>query len=163
MIKVVSDQVLNTLSDEAIRSDRLRKNLNFHKMADDPMQRMLNAFEPGTYIAPHKHENPDKRELFILIRGKLLVVIFHESGMISDYIFLDREKGNFAVEIAPKTWHTVISFEKGSIAFEIKDGPYCPDTDKNYAPWAPPENSAEGEVYLKNLLDLINQSLLSAQ
>ncbi|MCF8371267.1 MAG: WbuC family cupin fold metalloprotein [Bacteroidales bacterium] len=152
MIKIVNKQVLTNLSSEAAESPRLRKNLNLHEYAGDPLQRMLNAFEPGTYICPHKHENPDKRELFILMKGIILVVIFDNKGVISDSILLDRNKGNYAVEIAPRTWHTVVSMEQGSVAFEIKDGPYDEKTDKFFAPWAPPENHTEAGEYLKKLV-----------
>ncbi|MEA3445992.1 MAG: WbuC family cupin fold metalloprotein [Bacteroidota bacterium] len=152
MIKIVNKQALSGLSNEAAKSTRLRKNLNFHEFAEDTLQRMLNAFEPDTYICPHKHENPDKRELFILLKGKILIVIFDDSGAVSDSVLLDREKGNYAVEIAPRTWHTVISLEKGSVAFEIKDGPYNNETDKIFAPWAPSENSPEAGKYLNKLL-----------
>ena len=43
-----------------MNSPRLRLNHNFHDDLADPINRMLNALEPGTYLQPHKHENPDK-------------------------------------------------------------------------------------------------------
>lgn len=152
MIKIINEKVLSLLSAEAVESQRLRKNLNLHEYADDRLQRMLNAFEPGTYICPHKHENPDKRELFILMKGRIIILIFDDSGVVSDSILLDRDKGSYAVEIAPRTWHTVVSLEQGSVAFEIKDGPYDEKTDKYFAPWAPLENHAEAREYLKKLV-----------
>jgi cupin fold WbuC family metalloprotein len=152
MIKIVNDQVLADLSAEASTRSRLRKNLNLHEFDGDTLQRMLNAFEPGTYVCPHKHENPDKRELFILMKGKIRIVVFDDQGKVAQSILLDKTKGNFAVEIPPRTWHTVISHEKGSVAFEIKDGPYDEKTDKVFAPWAPPENHPGAVEYLEKLV-----------
>lgn len=78
MLKIISDQSLSELSQKAILSPRRRLNRNLHEELADPINRMLNAFEPGTYIQPHKHENPDKREVFIVLRGSLLMVLFDD-------------------------------------------------------------------------------------
>lgn len=97
--------------------------------------------EPGTYIQPHKHENPDKTEYFFALRGRIAVFEFDASGEIKDCIILDPNKGNFGIEIAPGTYHSLISLESGSVAFEVKKGPYELATAKDFAIWAP----AEGE------------------
>lgn len=54
-----------SLEKEAILSDRKRKNFNLHKTANYPIPRMINVLQPESYIQPHKHENPDKREYFL--------------------------------------------------------------------------------------------------
>lgn len=90
MLKVVSKEVLDELSQKAKNSPRARINHNYHNEFDDPINRMLNAFEPGTYVRPHKHERPDKREVFIVLRGRLGVVILNDSGVVTDFILLDR-------------------------------------------------------------------------
>ncbi len=153
MQKVVSQKILEELSNNALKSPRKRLNLNFHEDLADPINRMLNAFEPGTYIQPHKHENPDKREVFIVIRGSLVVVFFDNSGNPEEFILLDRRKGDFAVEIPPGIWHTIIALESGSVVYEVKDGPYLPMNDKNFAQWAPKESEEKCEQYLKKLTD----------
>jgi len=79
MLKIVSPKLLAELSQKANNSPRKRLNHNFHDDLADPINRMLNAFEPGTYIQPHKHENPDKREVFIVLRGSLVVL---ETGSV---------------------------------------------------------------------------------
>jgi cupin fold WbuC family metalloprotein len=153
MLKIVSDHLLNELSQKAASSPRLRLNLNFHEDLADPVNRMLNAFEPGTYIQPHKHENPDKREVFIVLSGKLVMVIFDDSGNPSDFILLDPQKGTYAIEIPPRTWHTVISLESGTVVYEIKDGPYIQAVDKDFAPWAPKEGDQNCAEYLTRLTE----------
>ena len=153
MQKLVSKKILDQLSLKALGSPRLRQNYNFHDDLADPINRMLNAFEPGTYIQPHKHQNPDKREVFIVMRGSMVVIFFSDSGNPTDFILLNSEIGNMAVEIPPGVWHTIIALESGSIVYEVKDGPYLPMNDKNFASWAPKEGSVECGEYLKMLTD----------
>jgi cupin fold WbuC family metalloprotein len=151
MIRI--DQTLvDETSRKAAESGRLRMNFNFHKQPEDTMQRLLNAVEPLSYIQPHKHEAPDKREVFFALRGRILVIEFDNAGNIADHIILDPTQGNFGAEIDVRTWHTIVSLEPGAVAYEFKDGPYNPIDDKNFAPWAPKEGSAEAQGYLSGLL-----------
>ncbi len=152
----IDQTIFEKLSQEARNSPRKRKNLNYHTCEADPLQRLLNAMEPGTYIRPHKHENPDKREVFIAFRGKLCVVEFDSEGNITDHTILDWAAGMPAVEIAEKTFHTVISLQSGSVAYEVKDGPYHPNDDKCFASWAPAEGTPESKIYLEELIQKLS-------
>jgi cupin fold WbuC family metalloprotein len=143
------------LSSEAKASPRLRKNYNFHKHPGDPLQRLLNAMEPGTYVRPHKHENPDKREIFFVLKGKAAVVEFDEHGTITDHVILDPLNGSWGTEVAERTFHTVIPLEPGTMTYECKDGPYDPLDDKNFATWAPLEGTEEASVYLQKITEAI--------
>lgn len=151
MQKIVSPELLNELTEKAKKSPRGRMNYNFHDDLADPINRMLNAFEPGTYIQAHKRENPDKREVFILLRGSLVVVFFDNSGTPTDFVLLDWDKGNYAIEIPVGVWHSLFALESGSVVYEVKDGPYLPISDKNFAEWAPKEGDSGCEEYLENL------------
>lgn len=131
---------------------RLRKNYNFHKEYSDTLQRLLNAMEPMSYIRPHKHEDPDKREVFFVLRGKALVVEFDDKGNITEYSVLDPLEGRYGAEIPEKIFHTIISLQSGTVVYEVKDGPYSPIDDKNFASWAPPEGSPDAAVYLRKLV-----------
>ena len=155
MIKI-NEEFIEITSAKAKASKRRRMNYNFHKSPSDTLQRMLNAIEPDTYIQPHKHENPDKVEAFFVLRGKILVVEFDDEGNISDHIILDPLKGNFGAEIAPRKWHTIISLEKNSVAYEVKDGPYDANIDKNFAAWAPMEGDPEALNYIQDILEKLN-------
>jgi cupin fold WbuC family metalloprotein len=153
MLKIVSPEILDELSQKAVNSPRKRINHNFHDDLADPINRMLNAFEPGTYVQPHKHENPDKREVFVVLRGTLVVVIFDDLGNPTEFIILNQGNGNHAVEIPAGVWHSLFSLETGSVVYEVKDGPYFPVSDKNFAAWAPKEGDAACDTYLKMLID----------
>jgi cupin fold WbuC family metalloprotein len=153
MLKIVSEESLYELSQKAALLPRKRLNFNFHEDLADPINRMLNAFEPGSYIQPHKHENPDKREVFIVLCGTLIVVIYDDSGKPTDFVLLNPQKGNRAIEVPPGIWHSVFSLETGTVVYEIKDGPYEQISDKNFATWAPKEGHPECAAYLRELTD----------
>lgn len=155
MIKI-DDKFISITSEKAKKSARRRQNFNFHKEDSATLQRMLNALELDTYIQPHKHENPDKVEAFFVLRGRILVVEFDNKGKITEHIVLDAKKGNYGTEIAPRTWHTIICLEEGSVAYEVKDGPYNVAVDKNFAPWAPAEGDENCTAYLRGILERLN-------
>jgi cupin fold WbuC family metalloprotein len=154
LIRINSDTIKD-LKTEASHSSRKRKNLNFHKNSGDPLQRMLQALNPDTYVQPHKHENPDKREVFIILEGKVAVLEFDDSGVMINSVILDHRSGNYGVEIPERTWHTLIALEKNSLVYEVKDGPWSPRGDKLFAPWAPKEGSPKCKTYLDRLIKLI--------
>jgi len=151
MVTKIQNSFLSKLTEQAKRSERKRKNHNYHTAFEDPVNRMLNALEPGSYVQPHKHENPAKREVFIILKGKLAVVFFNDQGKIIDYIILNNKQGNYGVEIPPEIWHTLISLESGTVVYEVKDGPYRQEDDKYFASWAPKEGNAECAAYLLEL------------
>ena len=155
MIKI-DNFLLNKTSAQAKVAPRRRMNFNFHKDSSDTLQRLLNAMEPLSYIQPHKHEDPDKREAFFALRGRIAVIEFDEVGNIADHILLNPMIGNFGAEIPERTFHTIISLDPDTIAYEIKDGPYSPIDDKNFASWAPKEGNPGADAYLRDLLKELN-------
>jgi cupin fold WbuC family metalloprotein len=84
MLKI-TDKIINEKSDKAKTSKTKRCNHNFHKRYSDPIQRFLNAVEPDSYLRPHRHEDPDKTEIFLAIKGRVLIVEFDDNGSISDH------------------------------------------------------------------------------
>ena len=152
MIKINS-ALLKEMMNKARQSERGRINYNFHFGGDDPLQRMLNSMQPGTYLQPHKHQNPDKREVFMALTGKFVVIQFHDDGRIADHMILDPKNNDYAAEVPARTYHTIICLEPDSIIYELKDGPYNPNDDKHFAPWAPKEGEEGCIGYLESLLE----------
>lgn len=160
MIRIDS-ALLEGVSTQAKLSARKRKNHNFHEHPSARIQRMLNAMEPDTYVRPHKHESPDKLEVFFCLKGSFAVVIFNETGEITDLEILDPENGKYGVEIAPRTWHNLVAIKPDSVAYEVKDGPYDPADDKQFASWAPEEGSQEAAQWVAELLCQIQKKVNS--
>ncbi len=154
MLIEISRKITDPLIAKARNSARKRMNYNYHSALSDPLNRMLHAMNSGTYVQPHKHESPDKREVFLILEGKVAVVEFDSNGDISGHIVLSRDSGNYGVEIPPRTWHCLIALHDDSLVYEIKDGPYSPADDKSFASWAPSENDEESlrTAYTSSLL-----------
>jgi cupin fold WbuC family metalloprotein len=151
----IDKEMIETLAEQARSANRKRKNLNFHTVSADPMHRMLHAMEPETYVQPHKHENPDKREAFIILKGRVAAVQYTDTGDVSDFIILDPATECFGVEFTPRTWHNLIVIAPGTIVYEVKDGPWDPADDKFFATWAPAEGDNGCEEYKGKILKAI--------
>jgi len=151
MIKINNDLV-DGIIHEASVNDRKRKNFNFHPAAKDPMHRMIHASNPGTYVQPHKHENPDKTEAFIILKGKVLLVEFDDDGNIIDHFIMEANTANYGVEFSPRIWHMLITLQENSLFYEVKNGSWDPSDDKFFAPWSPSEGSPDCDEYLNSIL-----------
>lgn len=156
LIKVIDRKLLEKTSEKAAASPRRRMNYNFHELSD-PVQRMLNAIEPESYIRPHRHLDPDKMEMFIVLKGRGAVITFDDDGQVLECFKLDADGETLGLEIPPGVWHTVVSMEVGTVFLEIKDGPYLPSTDKDFAEWAPLPDTPEADRYLAGLLGKLNK------
>ena len=148
MIKITLD-LIDKVTEQARTSPRLRMNYNFHPELGDPVQRLLNALEPWTYIRPHKHTT--KEESFVLLRGTVLAVVFNTDGTIRDHAVLSAASGILGVEFEENCYHMLTSLETGSAVYEIKEGPFVPHTEGSSAPWAPKEGSPEAKDFLKKV------------
>ncbi|MDP4291275.1 MAG: WbuC family cupin fold metalloprotein [Bacteroidota bacterium] len=151
-MKKITTKLLDEVSRKAINSPRKRMNHNFHEDLGAALQRLLNSMEPYSYVRPHRHADPDREEVFVVLRGTLLAIQFDDAGEITDCIKLNADEGNYGVEIPSRVYHTVISLEPGSVAFEVKNGPFIPKTEGSSAPWAPAEGTPEAEMYVRELV-----------
>jgi cupin fold WbuC family metalloprotein len=154
-MKIISHKILDQLSLEASGSERLRKNLNLHDDYADPCQRLFIAMEPGTYIRPHRHTDPLKPECFMAVRGKLALLVFDGGGEVKQVIPFGDGCDTLAIDLPAGEWHSIIVIEPGSVFFETKPGPYVAMSDKDFAPWAPEENTAEVGSYLSVLTEIV--------
>ena len=148
-LKLYGVATLNALSAEAARSPRRRKNLTVPPVLADPVQRLFNAMEPGTYARPHRHARDNGWELMVVVRGTFAVLRFDEAGCVLARVDLRAGDGDCAVEIPAHAWHCVVSLAPGTIMFEVKPGPYSPLEDKDFAAWAPPEGDARAPDWVR--------------
>jgi cupin fold WbuC family metalloprotein len=120
---IIDNLLLDKVEAEALASPRLRMNYNLHASLDAPAQRLLNALMPGTILPIHRHRHT--AETYVLLRGKIEVQFYNESGAQTASFKLDPLNGNYGVQIPKGQWHTLIVVEP-SVIFEVKDGPYMP-------------------------------------
>lgn len=151
-MKIIDKNLLDRTTALAKESPRLRMNHNFHDQLDNPLNRLINAMEPGTYLRPHRHCNPDRDESFLLLRGKVAFFIFDNEGNITQKLILSPLDGVYGADIRAGVWHSMLVLEPGSVVYESKEGPYTPLSKENMAPWSPEaEDKAAVERYLKKL------------
>jgi cupin fold WbuC family metalloprotein len=148
--------------DETVRQSRKsspgRIIAPLHRTLSDPLHRMLNAMQPGSYVRPHRHLDPPKAEAWIVLRGAVLFVTFFEDGRIRDHRVLNADSETFGVDLVPGHYHTLAALKPDTIIYEVKTGPYEEATDKSFAPWAPAEGTTEAQKYLSNLLEACGQN-----
>lgn len=153
----IDQALLDTVSLEAKLSPRRRKNRNFHENDADIAHRLLNAIEPGSYIMPHRHLDPNKDETMIVLRGKLGVVFFDDAGQLTQTAILAADGTACGVTIPHGVYHSVLACQPGTVFFEAKAGPYVPLSDAERAPWAPGENAPEAAAYAQSLSELFGK------
>jgi cupin fold WbuC family metalloprotein len=160
-MKIFDAQYLDSLTDQAEVSPRLRQHRNVHQSYQEASQRLFNAIEPGSYIRPHRHASDPREELLIAVRGLMALVTFDDQGAVTNVLRFGTERHEdemaVGVEESSSTWHTVIALEPGCVLLEVKPGPFDPNQPKDLAPWAPEESSDEASTYLGRLLERVNE------
>ena len=124
----ITQAMLNSLTEQAKASERLRMNLDLRNSDTDGSQRMLNAIEPGSILPIHRHQKTS--ETMVCLRGKLRVEYYDELERIcTDSFILEPNGMNVAVSIPIGIWHTVHALESGTCILEMKNGKYEPISD----------------------------------
>ena len=121
MMKVIDEQLLNGLEEQAKQSPRLRMNYNFHQSLQDKCHRFLNALEPGTQIPVHHH--PTKDETFVILKGRVKVSTYNDEGEVLESCVLCQADGRYGVDIPKNVWHGLECLEP-SVLLECKEGPF---------------------------------------
>ncbi len=123
----ITQAILDSLSEQAKASERLRVNLDLRDSETDDSQRMLNAIEPGSTLPIHRHQKTS--ETMVCLRGKLRVEFYEALGICTESFVIEPGGENVAVSIPIGMWHTVHALESGTCILEMKNGKYEPLTD----------------------------------
>lgn len=149
-IKLITDSLLDATSDKAKQSTRLRMNFDLHDSTDEPVNRLLNAMEPGTYVRPHRHLSPEKAESCIVLRGSLDILIFDDEGRLIQRETVSPRNGLYGFDIPPGIWHGLVVNVPDTVVYEVKTGPYTPVAESDLAPWSPDVKDREGVAAFLN-------------
>lgn len=137
---------------EASRQSPRRRIIQpFHRADEAGLHRMFNAVQPGSYIAPHRHLDPPKDESWIVLQGAVAFFTFDDQGNIVDCLAVRAHSDVFGVDLVPGVYHTFFALEPDTVVYEVKTGPYAPNNDKAFAPWAPREGEPGVAAYLAQL------------
>ena len=122
---VITQAILDQLTEQAKASPRLRMNLDLRNGESDQSQRMLNAIEPGSPLPIHRHK--DTSETVVCLRGRLVWEFYDELERIcTERIELSPNGQVVALNVPAGQWHTVKALESGSVILEMKNGAYEP-------------------------------------
>ncbi|HVW30559.1 MAG TPA: WbuC family cupin fold metalloprotein [Polyangiaceae bacterium] len=151
-LTVIDDTIIDAAVRYSRTSPRKRVMQPLHKRPEEPLQRMLNAMQPGSYARPHRHADPRNWEVCIVLRGKLLFIAFHDDGRVKTSVELAAGSSRLGVDLEPGAYHTTLALVADTVSFEVKHGPYAPDPPSAFAPWAPAEGDAGVAEYVASLL-----------
>lgn len=127
---IITEQILDHLSEQAKASPRLRMNLDLRDSNKDGSQRMLNAIEPSSPLPIHRHKHTS--ETVVCLRGRLVEEFYDELERIcTDRIELYPGGPIALVNVPAGQWHTVKALESGTVILECKNGPYEPLGDED--------------------------------
>ena len=124
MAIIIDNILLNSLTEEAKASPRLRMNLDLRNEGESQSQRMLNAIEPGSPVPVHRHRS--SMETVVCLRGHICQIFYDDNGEVVETVDLMPGGDVAAVNIPKGQWHTVEVLESGTVIMEVKDGPYEP-------------------------------------
>ncbi len=123
----ITQALLDSLTEQAKASPRLRMNFDLRNSSEDQSQRMLNAIEPGSPLPIHRHQKTS--ETVVCLRGRLVWEYYDELERIcTETIELSPNGPIVALNVPKGQWHTVKALESGSVIMEVKDGPYEPQS-----------------------------------
>ena len=127
MVKI-DNTLLDTLTEQAKASPRLRMNYDLRNSSEDTSQRMLIAIEPGSVVPIHRHQKTS--ETVVVLRGRIIEEFYDELERICSATYEVSPCGPVcAINIPAGTWHTLRSLESGTVILEVKDGAYEPIQD----------------------------------
>ena len=126
----ITQALLDSLTEQAKASPRLRINLDLRNSDLDGSQRMLNAIEPGSPMPIHRHKNTS--ETVVVLRGKLVWEYYDELGRVcTEAIEVSAGGPVCGLNVPAGQWHTVRAIESGSVILEMKNGAYEPLFDND--------------------------------
>jgi len=120
----IDKQLLDSITEQAKTSPRLRMNYDLRDSVDDKSQKMLNALEPGTVLPIHRHRNVS--EVISVLRGHCIQYLYDDGGKLSEAVELRAGSDCPGMVVELGQWHRIESLESGTVILECKEGPYAP-------------------------------------
>ena len=126
----ITQALLDSLTEQAKQSPRLRMNFDLRNSPEDKSQRMLNAIEPGSPVPIHRHKHTS--ETVVCLRGRLVWEYYDELERIrTEAIELTPNGQIVALNVPVGQWHTVRALESGTVILEMMEGTYEPLGDED--------------------------------
>ena len=121
---LIDNTLLDSLTEQAKASPRLRMNLDLRTSGADTSQRMLNAIEPGSVVPIHRHQKTS--ETVVVLSGRVVEEFYDDAGVCYESVEVSPCGPVYALNIPAGIWHTLRALERGTVIIEMKDGAYEP-------------------------------------
>lgn len=151
-MKPIDNVLFEALCEQAEDAPRRRAHHLLHDSHDEPVQRMLIALQPGTYFRPHRHRDPAKWELLLVLKGVAAWIGFDDDGRVTGRTEAGAHRDHKGLEHPHGAWHALVCLKPDTVLFECKPGPFAPVAAEDFAPWAPEEGAAEAGDYVRWML-----------
>jgi cupin fold WbuC family metalloprotein len=151
-MKLFDNTLFDALCAEADEVPRRRAHHLIHDSRAEPVQRMLIGLQPGTYLQPHRHLDPPKWELLLVLKGAAGWLGFDDEGRVTARLEAGAHRGSKGLESPAGAWHSLVCLAPDTVIFECKPGPFSPVAPSDFAPWAPSEGAAEAADYVRWML-----------
>ena len=119
---IIDQKLMDSLSQQAKESPRLRQAFDLRTSPNDSSQRIL--VEPSTILPVHRHRV--STETIIVLRGKVVQHYYNNAGEKTASYELVPNSAQVGMSVPVGLWHALESLEEGSVIFECKDGAYQP-------------------------------------
>ncbi len=132
----------------AVENKEQKCTMCLHNDTREHVHEMINVYPAKCYIRPHSH--PFKIESKVIIEGKLLVILFDDTGKISDKFIMEKD-GIFTFRLDKGIIHTNIPLTD-VVFHEIIEGPFVGKDDSVFPQWAPDISDKERvSLYMEKL------------
>ncbi len=145
---LLDQSLFNALLDAAAQSPRRRAFKNLHQDFAEPVQRVVIAIQPDSYVPPHRHVGAHQWELFVMLAGSIDFCQFDDAGRLTARQALTAGSVLTGLELAPGAWHSIVAKPGGAVFLEVKQGPFDPAQPRYFAPFAPTEQDIQAGAYL---------------
>lgn len=152
-LRLISAHVAGDTLVRSRTSPRKRANLNIHAALDEPVQRFLNVLQTPSYVRPHRH-GPEVFELLVALSGRAAVIVFDGAGDVAETTVIG-DGAAWGVEVAARSWHTLLALAADTVLLEVKPGPYQPLAEQDFAAWAPREGDPAAATVLASWRALV--------
>jgi len=148
-MKLITADLLADLMDQAGASPRRRAHHTVHESPADPIQRFFVAARRDSYFRPHRHRR--RGEFALVLQGRLDVIVLDDRGKVLQRVALGPDARVVGFEMAADTWHAWLPMTDEALFFELKQGPYDPQTAAEFAPWSPVEGTPHVAAFAARL------------
>ena len=104
-----------TIKQLELKLQKKFKRVCFHNNISDPHQEMLISQKKLSFYPPKKNISTD--QTFLIIKGKLMILIFDSKGKILEKVLLSKKK-NYICRVKKNIYHCDVPLSNNTIHYE---------------------------------------------